>query len=139
MEKCYNEGGQPRIMYMTPALKKKFSALPDAWAAGTAHRVTATTPADVTFIGAADSYISDFGRLDVAMSRFMHTESATSHVIYLVDPRYVTCCALPGRNMVTEDLAKTGDNSKFWVLSSVTLEVRAPKAHGAVWALDPAL
>jgi hypothetical protein len=139
MEQCYVQGGQPRAMYMTPGIKRKFSELPDAWAPGTEHRVTARAPEEITFVGAADAYISDFGALQVVVSRFMHVEDATSHVIYLVDPRYLVCSALPGRNFVTEDLGKTGDSRKFQVIFEHTLEVTAPKAHGAIWALDPAL
>ena len=139
MEACYNQGGQPRAMYMRPAIKRKFSELPDAFAPGTEHRINARAPEEITFVGAADAYISDFGALQVVVSRFMHQESATSEVIYLVDPRYSTCEALPGRNFVSEDLAKTGDSSKFQVIYEGTLQVDAPKAHGAIWALDPAL
>ena len=139
MQAAYEEGGQPRAMYMTPGIKRKFSELPDAWAPGTAHRVNATAPAEITFVGAADAYVSDFGTLQVVVDRFLYFVSATSHIIYLIDPRYIECCNLPGRNFVTTNLGKTGDSTKFQIIFEGTEEVSAPKAHGAIWALDPAL
>ena len=136
MELCYNDGGQPRAMYMRPRLKKKFSALPDAFAPGTEARTMVQPNSEVTFIGAVDQYLSDFGMLQLVMSRFMHEESATSDVIYLVDPRYLSCKTLPGQAFVTQDLAKVGLTNRFQVVWQGCIQVEAPKAHGAIWALD---
>jgi hypothetical protein len=139
MQMAYIDGGQPRIMYMKPGLKTKFSALPDAWAPGTEHRVTARAPEEITYIGAADAYISDFGALQTVVSRYMAEDGATLNSILLIDPRYVSINTLPGRNFSTEDLGKDGDHDRFKVVWEGTLVVDAPKAHAAVHDLDPAL
>jgi hypothetical protein len=43
---------------------------------------------------------------------------------------------LPGRNFFKEDLAKTGDASKFQIITEWSMVVQAPKAHGAVYDLS---
>lgn len=137
MELAYDEGGQPRAIYMRPRTKRRFSELPDAWAPGTAHRVNATRPAELTYVGAVDAYVTDFGTIQSVVSRFMHANTALSdEYIFAIDPRYISINTLPGRNFVAEDLAKTGDSSPFQILWEGTLEASAPKAHGLVGALN---
>lgn len=133
---AYNDGGNPRAMYMSPGLKQKFSKIPDANAGGAAsnNEINQTNTEPLTFVGAVSAYLSDFGRLEVIPSRHMVAET-----ILGIDPDHVNKGFTPGGEMSDSDLAKVGDSSRFQVINEMTLEVDAPKAHFSVLALDPAL
>lgn len=134
MQACYEDGGEPNMMVMSPQLKNAFSGISNAFAAGTSNQVTATAGQPVTITGAVDIYASDFGRLEVTPSRIM----AANHNdrVFLLDTDYLAVATLPGRNFITEDLAKTSDAETFAMITEHTLKLAAPKAHGAVIDID---
>lgn len=137
MQAAYEDGGNPRAMYMTPGLKKRFSKIPDAIAGGATasqNEINQTANSPLVFVGAASAYLSDFGRLEVIPSRHMIAETVLG-----VDPDHVAKCFTPGGQMADSDLAKVGDSSRFQIINEMTLEVDAPKAHFGIFALDPAL
>lgn len=136
MEAAYNDGGSPRGMYMTPGLKRKFSKIPDANAAGTAstNEIEQTTGQPLTLVGSVSAYLSDFGMLEVIPSRHMATQT-----ILGLDPDHCKVCTTAGGDMADEDLAKVGDSERFQIIWEGTLEFDAPKAHFAVHGLNPAL
>lgn len=136
MQAAYEDGGNPRAMYMTPGLVKRFSKIPDAIAGGTAsnNQVNQTNASPMVFIGAASAYLSDFGRLEVIPSRHMIAQTVLG-----IDPDHAAKCTTPGGSMATSDLAKVGDSSRFQIIWEGTLEFDAPKAHFAILALNPAL
>ena len=132
MQATYEDGGNPRIMYMSPAQKVNFSKIPSASIVENRVNMSAGGITEAKFIGTADIYLSDFGKLETAVDRFMPNDR-----VYLVDPQYLECCTLPGRNFQTSPLSRTGDNEKHLVWWEGTLRVKAPKAHGAIYALNP--
>ncbi|MGI9293515.1 MAG: SU10 major capsid protein [Pseudomonadales bacterium] len=125
MQEAYEDGGNPRIMYMSPAQKVAFSKIPSASIAE--NRFNMTSVGEAKFIGSADIYLSDFGKLEVAVDRFMPVDR-----VYLVDPQYFECCTLPGRNFQTSPLSDTGDSEKHLVLWEGTIKASAPKAHAII-------
>ena len=129
MQEAYEDGGNPRIMYMSPKQKVLFSKIPSASIAE--NRITMTSVGEAKFIGSADIYLSDFGKLEVAVDRFMPVDR-----VYLVDPQYFECCTLPGRNFQTNPLSETGDSEKHLVLWEGTLKAQAPKAHAMILDLS---
>ena len=132
LEDCYKDGGKPKVLFMGPSLKRAFSRLPDASIGE--NRINMTAPVkEFEFVGSADVYLSDWGRLEVTPSIHMHAKS-----IYVIDPKWMCFCSLPGRLFMAEDLAKTGDARKFQVISEFTIEAHAPKAHGIVAAVTRA-
>jgi len=135
MEKAYNEGGSPRGMYTTPGLKRKFSKIPDANAAGAAstNEINQTNSSPLTLVGSVSGYLSDFGMLEVIPSRHM-----APNVILGIDPDHAKKCTTAGGDMFDRPLGDVGDSTKFLILWEGTLEFDAPKAHFAVHALDPA-
>ncbi len=138
MQEAYEDGGQPEIMYMTPACKRAFSDIPD----GTTlvnNELQMTRPRDAVFIGSVSMYLTDFGVLEIAVDRFLSVTSATQHSIYGIDPQYVESCTLPESKFSAEDYAKTGANFKFGVDYEGTLKMEAPKAHFAVHDINPDL
>lgn len=127
MQQAYTDGGQPNLMYFTPAQKAAFSLLSGAGnevAAQNRFNMTQREPA--TFIGAVDIYLTDFGTLEAVIDRFITLESVT-----LIDNRHIGFVSLRGRNFKNEELAKVGDSDRGLVVSEFTLRMNAPKAHGA--------
>lgn len=125
---CYNDGGSPRTMYSSPARKVDFSNIDvGTWGESIQNQFNMSSVREGAYIGSVSLYLTDFGRLEVIVDRFMPTER-----FYLIDPSYCEVCTLPGRGFHTVSLAKSGDNEKFYVAWEGTLTVGAPKAHGAV-------
>jgi hypothetical protein len=136
LQQAFIDGGHPNLGLMSPRLKRVFSGLAQG---GTGNPIAAdnivyaTTPAPVTIVGAVDVYLSDFGRIELAPDIFM-----PDGVLLLVDTDYVEIAPLPGRDMVLEEYAQVGDATDGAMVFEGTLRVTAPKAHAAVFGLDPA-
>lgn len=129
LQDAYTDGGKPKVLYMGPSLKRAFSRLPDASIGENRVNMTASVK-EFEFVGAADVYLSDWGRLEVSVSIHMYAKT-----VLCLDPKWWKICSLPGRLFAAEDLAKTGDARKFQVLSEFCVEMHAPKAHGALHAV----
>ena len=117
----YNAGGEVSMLMVSPAKKQETSAF-----AGIAEIRSAVNGASqATIIGAADVYVSDFGDLSVVPNRFMPTD-----LVYLIDPSQVKKRVL--RPYFVEELAKTGDSTKFQMIEEAGLEVTNEAAHAVV-------
>jgi len=146
LEDCYNSGGAPTLMLMTPNAKRQFSGLNDAGDQLPAqNRYVRSTPGKTAFIGSVSLYVSDFGDLEIAIDRFAEGSSALGggaatadtsptpyESTYIIDKRYVSVTALAGRAFLSEPLAKTGDATKGQIIYEGTLKVSAHLAHGFV-------
>jgi len=135
MQDAYTEGGMSGggIMVVSPVQKKKFSDATIAnYGTGTIqNQYNQTTPTAPTAIGSVSAYLTDFGTIQTVISRQMPTERA-----YLLDPEYAEYTTLNGRDMVKEEVGKSGDATTGYVLSEFSLAVTAPKAHAAIFALS---
>lgn len=78
-----------------------------------------------TIIGGADVYVDDFGEVT-----FIPHQYAVTNSVLLVDPAMVGVATL--RGIFTEELAQTGDATKFQLLAEKTLVVRNEKAHAMI-------
>ena len=130
LEAAYIQGGNPSLAIMTPALKREFSTLAQG---GTGNPIVAqnivmaTDPSPVTMVGAVSVFLSDFGRLDLAPDRFSPTG-----FMFLMDPDYMELAPLPGRDMIFDEYAKTGDAADGAMVFEGTYRPTAPKAHAMV-------
>lgn len=140
VKQAHLDGGKPNMLMLSPSQKQNFSNLTLQSSLGGAAQVRFSTSnvGPMPLIGTVDKWLSDFGALDVASNVQMAGDSGTTNGIddtaYLVEIGKVKRCDL--RPMFTEDLAKTGDNTKFEVIAEYTLQVDAPKAHAALFALS---
>jgi hypothetical protein len=133
------DGGKPDMLMLSPRNKTNFSNLTLQSSLGGAaqvrYNINGVRPA--ALIGAVDTWLSNFGQIDVMSNVQMASDSATTNgeddTAYLVDSRYAKVCYM--RGIASQDLAKTGDAAKFMVLAEYTLQVDAPKAHAALFAL----
>ena len=82
-------------------------------------------------IGAADVYISDFGAISVVPNRFSRERDA-----YIIDPDLVEMASL--RPLQSEELAKTGDATKFMMLAEYGLQVNQEAGLGIIADLTTA-
>lgn len=128
VREAYTSGGNPKVVYVSPIGKQKFSTLSGI----AAQRFMAPGDAPTTIIGAADVYMSDFGSLSIVPNRFMRTSEAL-----VVDPEYAALAYL--RPFQTNELARTGDSEKTQILAELTLEMRNEAAHGIIADLNFAL
>jgi uncharacterized protein DUF5309 len=134
IEKSWNSGGNITTALMSSKIKRWFSNMA---LGGTGNPIVGqnvvqhTAPVPVTIMGAVGVFQSDFGDIDLVPDRFI-----PAHVILLVDPSQIELAMLPGRDMIQEDYAKTGDNTQGGMVWEGTLRVTAPKAHSCIWDLN---
>lgn len=119
LQQVYTAGGEPDTIMLPPALKQTFSGF-----TGNATRMDKSE--DKKLYASVDVYVSDFGELQCVPNRFM----ATRDVFVLQSDKLAIAYLRP---FMTMDLAKTGDTDRKQLLVEMTLECRAPKAHGAVY------
>jgi len=118
----YTAGGEPNVIMVPPLAKQTFSTF-----TGNATRMDKSE--DKTLTAAVDVYISDFGELKVVPNRFQRTRD-----VFILQSDKLAVSYL--RPFKTTDLAKTGDADRKQLIVEYTLEVRAPKAHGAVYDIS---
>lgn len=121
LELAWLDGGEPTTILMSSTNKKLFSAF--AGIAEKRHMVNGTNEAVIT--ASADVYVSDYGNHTVKLDRFMRDEA-----VLCVDPGYVSVATL--RPITKEELAKTGDSSKYLMTAEYALVVNNPDAHAKV-------
>jgi hypothetical protein len=127
---AYVDGGNPRLMIMSPTNKANFS---DLSASGNlvSNDVNMTAAKEVTYVGSTSVFLGDFGTIEATPSRQLSNDR-----IFLIDPDFVSICTLNGRNFLEEDLAKVGDASESHIVTEWALKPTAPKAHAAIFDLS---
>ena len=110
---------------LSPSKKAAFSDLSSGSVA--TNQIQYTAPREAAIVGSVSLYLSDYGELSVVIDRQIGNDR-----IYLLDSDYASIVTLPGRDFAVTDLAKTGDASKFQIITEFGLKVSAPKAHAAV-------
>lgn len=127
---AYVDGGNPRMMVMSPTNKANFS---DLSASGNlvSNDVNMTAAKEVAYVGSTSVFMGDFGTVDAVPSRQLSNDR-----IFLIDPDFVSICTLNGRNFLEEDLAKVGDASESHIVTEWALKPTAPKAHAAIFDLS---
>jgi len=123
LQKCWTQGGKPDTMMVGAFNKQAFSLF-------TGRGTPIQDQADRKITAAVDSYESDFGKLKVVPNRFQRSRD-----VFVLQMDMWAYAPLPGRNMISYPLAKTGDTDRKQILSECTLEARNEKASGGVFDL----
>lgn len=118
----FTAGGKPDTIMLPPAAKQTFSTF-----TGNATRMDKSE--DQKLYAAVDVYVSDFGEIKAVPNRFMRSRDVFILQMDMLAVSYL-------RPFSTTDLAKTGDADRKQVIVEYTLEVKAPKAHGAVYDIS---
>ncbi len=117
----WDSGGDPTMLQCGSFNKQKLS--------GFTGGSTRFDPAEnKRLVAAIDVYESDFGALTVAPNRFSPARS-----VHIITPDMWAVAFL--RDFQLEDLAKTGDAQKQFLLAEYTLESRNEAASGGVFDL----
>jgi len=118
LQKVYTAGGNPDVVMLPPLAKQTFSTF-----TGNATRLDKSE--DAKLYASVDVYVSDFGELKAVPNRFQRVRD----VFVLQSDKLAVAYLRPFQTM---EIAKTGDAEKRELLVEYCLEMRAPKAHGAV-------
>ena len=121
LQSVWSEGGEPKMVMVGPHVKTVISG----FAGIAAQRYMAPSDSPTTIIGAADVYMSDFGSVQIVPNRFSRARDA-----YVVDPDQCEMATL--RPIQSEELAKTGDATKYMLLAEVGLQVNQEAGLGVV-------
>ena len=121
LQKVFTAGGEPDTVMVGPSQKQTFSTF-----SGNATRFDKSE--DAKLYAAIDVYVSDFGSLKVMPNRFQRSRDA----FVLTSDKIAVAYFRPFQ---TIELATTGDAQQREVLAEYCLEVRAPKAHAAIYDL----
>ena len=138
MQSCYENGGEPSILMVSPYNKTVVSGF--SGIASSRYNVDGAEPSVI--IGAADIYVSDFGNLSVVPNRFFTgvidegAGSLYNNWAFLIDPDEIKLATL--RPYSIEELAKTGDADKRMALIEWGLQVNNEAAHGVVAGITSA-
>ena len=120
-QKVWEQGGDPKVAFVNASQKVAISAF-----VGLATRykdVPAGQQAQI--IGAADTYVGDFGTTAVVADRFMPTS-----VVYMGDPEFAALAYL--RNFSTEVMAKTADGEKRMILAEWGFKMRQQRSWSVI-------
>jgi hypothetical protein len=127
---AWTQGGKPGYILCGPVQRVNLTTV----MGGAATKFYAVEDKKMT--ATIQAYEGDFGLVKIVTDRFVRGgQTGADREIFLLDPDLVAVAHLKGRKMVTEDLAKTGDNEKGFVLSEYTLEVRQEAGLAAVFDL----
>lgn len=126
LREAAEQGGMPNVIMVGSFNRQKVSGF-------TGNSTSTQKAEDKTLHATFSVYESDFGELKIVFNRFQRSKSA---LVLQMDMWAVPF--LTGRNMVTFDIAKTGDSDAKQVLSEYTLEARQEAASGIVADLTTA-
>jgi hypothetical protein len=115
----FTAGGEPDTIMLPPGAKQTFSTF-----TGNATRMDKSE--DAKLYASIDVYASDFGEIKAVPNRFQRARD-----VFILQSDKVAVAYL--RPFNTIDLATTGDAMQKELVVEYCLEMRAPKAHGAVY------
>jgi hypothetical protein len=124
LEAAWSDGGDPRVILTGTVGKRAIDTF-----TGVATRfVDVDKSAQASIIGAANVYVSDFGKHQVVLHRYMRSQT-----VLCLDPDYWAVRYL--RKPQKRKLAKTGDAEKFQIVTEWGLVSRNWKANAKVVAI----
>jgi len=124
---AWTQGGKPTFLMCGPKQRTVLTTL-----FGTAATKFYAVE-DKKMVATIQAFEGDFGLVKVVTNRFVRGgQTAADREIFLLDPSLWAVAHLKGRKMVTEDLAKTGDNEKGMVLTEYTLEARQEAGNAII-------
>jgi hypothetical protein len=120
IKSAWDNGGSPDTVLVSSAQKQVMSGF-----TGIATQYQQAGGQVAKIVAAADVYISDFGRFKIVPSRFT---SARDNIV--LDPGMASVLWLS--KIKREELAKTGDATKYHLVGELTLKMNNQAAHGVV-------
>lgn len=126
LQLCWNAGGKPDTIMVGGFNKQQFSTF-------TGRSTPVEKSESRRIVAAVDYYDSDFGKLSVAPNRFQRARD-----VLVLQMEMWAVSFLNGRNMLSLELAKTGDSDRRAIISEYTLVARNEKSSGGVFDVTSA-
>jgi len=124
LQGAWSNGGNPSVVLAASNNKLNI----DGFTSIATRFVDVDASTQSPIIGAANVYVSDYGRHTVVLHRYMRTS-----VILCLDPNYWAIAFL--RRPMARELARTGDGTKYQIITEATLVCRNQQASSKVVAL----
>lgn len=121
LQGAWSNGGNPTTILATA----KNKALIDTFTSQATRFVDIDSASQVPIIGAANVIVSDFGKHTVVLHRYMRDQN-----VLCIDPNYWAIAFL--RRPMARELARTGDGTKYQIITEATLVARNKQASGKV-------
>jgi hypothetical protein len=116
-QNAWTQGGKPGFLLAGPKQRGAFTTV----ASGAATKFFNVEDKKMT--ATITAFEGDFGLVKIVTDRFVRGgQTGADREMFVLDPDLWNVAYLTGRKMVSEDLAKTGDNEKGFVLTEYTLE-----------------
>lgn len=128
LELSYTNGGNVTTMMLAPYVKRVFSGLTGI--AQLRSNQDNKRAEQLTIFAGADTYVSDWGVIDVVPNRVMATDATVSGNVLFIDPDMANLAIFDDIKM--EDAAKIGDAERKVLVVEYSLVVRNEAAHGVV-------
>lgn len=126
-QNAWTQGGKPGYILCGPKQRGVLTTV----MGGAATKFYAVEDKKMT--ATIQAFEGDFGLVKIVTDRFVRGgQTGADREIFLLDPSLWGLAHLTGRKMVTEDLAKTGDNEKGMILSEYTLESRQEAGNAVI-------
>lgn len=132
IKNCYVAGGNPNMIMVGPTLKQKISN----YMFGSSARIAtqyqdqgANPRGGVKAVGAVDTYVSDFGTLDIVPNRFQRESDC-----YVLDTEHWAIAYFDPYK--TETISKIGDAERRHILVDWLVKSDNEAASGAVFDVD---
>lgn len=124
LQGAWSNGGDPSVI-LSGANQK---AVIDGFTSVATRFVNVDASTQSPIIGAANVYVSDFGRHTVILHRYMRQS-----LILALDPNYWAIAFL--RRPMARELARTGDGTKYQIITEATLVARNYQSSAKAVAL----
>jgi hypothetical protein len=121
LQHAWEQGGDPRVILAMAGQKRAI----DAFTSVATRFVDVGKSAQATITGAANLYVSDFGTHQVILNRYGQTG-----IVLCIDPSYWAVRYL--RKPLKRELARTGDATKYQIITEWALVARNWKANAKV-------
>lgn len=132
MQAAYEQGGNPSILMSSPAVRRKVT---EVLKAINEHQEDAK---DKKATDTIKVYDSDFGELSIMANRVQAKVPYSRNCLFGIDEQYWKKAFLTNGNWKEEQLAKTGDSDKGFIVGEFTLEARAEESSFMIADIDPA-
>ncbi len=124
LQGAWSNGGDPSIILSPPNVKAEI----DGFTSVATRYVNVDAATQAPIIGAANVYVSDYGRHTVVLHRYMRTQTCLC-----LDPNYWAIAFL--RRPMARELARTGDGTKYQIITEGTLVARNWQASAKIVGL----
>jgi Family of unknown function (DUF5309) len=124
LQGAWSNGGDPSVI-LSGAKQK---AVIDGFTSIATRFVNVDAATQSPIIGAANVYVSDFGRHTVVLHRYMRDQN-----VLCLDPNYWAIAFL--RRPMARELARTGDGTKYQIITEATLVARNQQSSSKVVGL----